>query len=49
MPAAMQFPSWIRPEIIPGLPLRWYGLMYAVAFAITWVLFRYASRRRGSA
>jgi phosphatidylglycerol:prolipoprotein diacylglycerol transferase len=44
----MQFPSWIHPEIIPGLPLRWYGLMYAVAFAITWVLFRYESRRRGS-
>jgi phosphatidylglycerol---prolipoprotein diacylglyceryl transferase len=48
MPAALQFPSWIRPEIIPGLPLRWYGLMYAVAFAITWFLFRRESKRRDS-
>jgi phosphatidylglycerol---prolipoprotein diacylglyceryl transferase len=46
MPAALQFPSWLHPEIVPGLPLRWYGLMYAVAFAITWLLFRYESRRR---
>ena len=46
MLAAMQFPTWIKPEIIPGLPLRWYGLMYVVAFAVTWFLFRYESRRR---
>jgi phosphatidylglycerol---prolipoprotein diacylglyceryl transferase len=49
MPAAMQFPTWIHPEIIPGLPFRWYGLMYAVAFAVAWLLFRYESRRRGAA
>jgi phosphatidylglycerol:prolipoprotein diacylglycerol transferase len=48
MHAAMQFPTWIHPEIIPGLPLRWYGLMYAVAFAISWLLFRYESKRRGA-
>jgi phosphatidylglycerol:prolipoprotein diacylglycerol transferase len=48
MPASLQFPSWIHPEIIPGLPLRWYGLMYAVAFAIAWLLFRYESKRRRS-
>ncbi len=46
MLAAMQFPTWIKPEIIPGLPLRWYGLMYVVAFAVSWFLFRYESRRR---
>jgi phosphatidylglycerol:prolipoprotein diacylglycerol transferase len=46
MLAAMQFPSWLSPEIIPGLPFRWYGLMYVVAFAVTWVLFTRESRRR---
>jgi phosphatidylglycerol---prolipoprotein diacylglyceryl transferase len=48
MPTALQFPSWLHPEIIPGLPLRWYGLMYAVAFAVSWFLFRYESKRRDS-
>ena len=28
------YPAWIKPEIIPGLPIRWYGLMYLVAFAV---------------
>lgn len=49
MPAAVQFPSWIHPEIfpfLPGFPLRWYGLMYLVAFGITWLLFRYQVRVR---
>mgnify|MGYP003563732419 CR=1 FL=1 len=32
-----QYPSWLRPEVIPGLPIRWYGVMYLVAFVITYV------------
>jgi phosphatidylglycerol---prolipoprotein diacylglyceryl transferase len=48
MPAALQFPAWLKPEIIPGLPLRWYGLMYVVAFAVSWFLFRYESKRRAA-
>jgi phosphatidylglycerol:prolipoprotein diacylglycerol transferase len=48
MPAALQFPSWLKPEIIPGLPFRWYGLMYAVAFLVTWLLFRREAKRRGA-
>jgi phosphatidylglycerol:prolipoprotein diacylglycerol transferase len=48
MAPALQFPSWLKPEIIPGLPLRWYGLMYVVAFAVTWLLFRYESKRRSA-
>lgn len=39
------FPSWLTPEVIPGLPLRWYGLMYLVAFGLTWVLTRRLIRR----
>jgi phosphatidylglycerol:prolipoprotein diacylglycerol transferase len=39
------FPSWIRAEIIPSLPLRWYGLMYIVAFTIAYLLILVQSRR----
>ena len=46
MLAAMRFPAWLKPEIIPGLPFRWYGLMYVVAFGVAWLLFRHESRRR---
>jgi len=42
------YPDWIRPEIIPGFPyLRWYGLMYLVAFSITYLLFKYQVKERG--
>jgi phosphatidylglycerol---prolipoprotein diacylglyceryl transferase len=39
------FPSWLTPEIIPGFPLRWYGLMYIIAFSLTYVLFIYQLKR----
>ena len=39
MLAYLNFPKWISPVIIPGLPLRWYGMMYLVAFAITMAFF----------
>lgn len=35
------YPSWISPFVIPGLPIRWYSVMYLVAFAITFLLFIY--------
>lgn len=39
----INYPSWIHPEIFPGIPflslLRWYGLMYILAFATAyWIL-----------
>lgn len=46
MLAYVPYPSWIRPEIIPGLPVRWYGLMYLVAFIITYLLFTYQLKER---
>ena len=46
MLAFVNFPTWLKPEIIPGLPLRWYGLMYLVAFAIAYFLVRYQVRER---
>ena len=33
------YPSWISPFVIPGLPVRWYSVMYLVAFSITFILF----------
>jgi phosphatidylglycerol:prolipoprotein diacylglycerol transferase len=43
---AVQFPSWLKPEIIPGLPLRWYGLMYIVAIGIAFLLYRRQVKER---
>ena len=40
----VDFPSWISPLVVPFLPIRWYAVMYLVAFAVTYVLFRYQCR-----
>jgi len=43
---SITYPSWIKPEIFPGLPLlRWYGLMYVFAFVTAWLAFRYQVKR----
>ncbi|MEE8440443.1 MAG: prolipoprotein diacylglyceryl transferase, partial [Spirochaetia bacterium] len=39
MLAYLQFPSWLCADMIPGLPFRWYGMMYLVAFAVSYLLF----------
>jgi phosphatidylglycerol:prolipoprotein diacylglycerol transferase len=49
MLAYIPFPSWIRPEIIPGLPIRWYGLMYLAAFMVAYLMFILQCRQRGLA
>ena len=41
------FPQWLRPEIIPGLPLRWYGLMYLVAFFVAYQMVSVQVREKG--
>ena len=43
---SIPFPSWLSPEIIPGTILRWYGLMYIVAFGIAYYLYRKQVRDR---
>ncbi len=43
----IKFPTWLRPEIIPGLPFRWYGLMYLLSFAVAYLMFRYQVKERG--
>ncbi len=44
MPLALKYPSWIHPEIFPGIPFlnlfRWYGLMYIFAFATAFLVLR---------
>lgn len=37
----LNFPSWIDPYIFSFLPIRWYALMYIVAFFIAYIMFRY--------
>lgn len=39
------YPSWIKPTVVSFLPIRWYAVMYIVALAITYILFRYQCRK----
>jgi len=36
----VNFPGWIRPEVVSFLPVRWYAVMYIVAFSVAFVVFR---------
>ena len=40
----LNYPSWIHPEVFPNVPflnlIRWYGLMYIVAFGTAWTIFK---------
>ncbi len=44
----INYPSWIHPEIFPGIPVlglvRWYGLMYIFAFATAFLVLRKQQR-----
>jgi len=46
MPFTMTFPSWLKPEIFPGLPVRWYGLMYIFAFTTAFLVYRRQIKER---
>ena len=45
MLAFLNYPNWISPIIIPGLPFHWYGLMYLFAFGTTYLLFKYQVKK----
>ena len=45
MPLYIEFPSWIDPFVVSFLPIRWYAVMYLVAFAIAYALYRWQLRR----
>lgn len=36
----LNYPSWIKPEIVSFLPIRWYGIMYMLAFGIAYIFYR---------
>ena len=40
----LNYPSWIHPQIFPGVKflglLRWYGLMYVFAFTTAYFLLK---------
>lgn len=40
----VNYPSWIKPEVFSFLPIRWYAVMYIVAFAATYVVYRKLAR-----
>jgi phosphatidylglycerol---prolipoprotein diacylglyceryl transferase len=44
LPLFLNYPSWIKPEIFPGIPvlglLRWYGLMYIFAFVTAFLILK---------
>ena len=46
MPLYIPFPSWLKPEIVSFLPIRWYGLMYIFAFATAYLLYRRQVKER---
>lgn len=45
----IQYPSWLHPELFPGVVwlgfLRWYSLSYIIAFAVAYQLFNWILRR----
>jgi phosphatidylglycerol---prolipoprotein diacylglyceryl transferase len=45
MMAFINYPEWINPVIIPGLPFHWYGMMYLLAFGTTYILFKYQIKK----
>lgn len=49
MPAYLEYPQWLKPEIFPfwpNFPFRWYGLMYLVAFSVAYLLFKRQVKER---
>ncbi len=41
----INYPSWIDPYVVSFLPVRWYAVMYIVAFAIAYLLYEYQVRK----
>ena len=43
----LTYPEWMDPFVIDGLPIRWYAVMYLVAFFLAYLVFRYQCRHDG--
>ena len=35
----VNYPTWISPYVINGLPIRWYAVMYIFAFATAYLIY----------
>lgn len=44
----INFPNWIKPTVFSFLPIRWYAVMYIVAFALAYVFVRYQCNKDGA-
>ena len=45
MPLYIDYPSWLDPYVVSFLPVRWYAVMYLVAFAIAYALYRWQLKK----
>lgn len=45
MPLYIQYPEWIDPYVIDGFPVRWYAVMYIVAFAVAYGLYHWQLKK----
>jgi len=43
---AIYFPSWMKSEVIPGLPVQWYGIMAICAIVVSFFLYRKQIKER---
>lgn len=43
--AFLSYPQWITPEVIPGLPIRWYGVMYLLAFGTAYLMVQWQRKK----
>ncbi len=41
----INYPQWLSPEVIPGIPIRWYSLAYIFGSLITYMLVANISKR----
>lgn len=44
----VNFPSWISPYVVSFLPVRWYALMYIVAFTIAYFIMLQQCTKEGA-
>lgn len=41
----VNYPGWLSPYVIEGLPVRWYAVMYIFAFGTAYLFYSYTTKR----
>ena len=41
----VDYPSWLSPYVIEGLPVRWYAVMYIFAFVTAYLFYSHTTAR----